>query len=130
MGLGVGRLGRRLGVGGERRTPARVVEQLAQNRVLLELREELDELGQRGGVLEDDAGHVVRRAAVECVVLGELGGVARKATLKVERVPASGLALIKRGPGLGREVLEACELTWPAIKTFLTKTTMAPGARG
>ena len=47
-------LGRRLGVGDERRVPIRVVEQLAQDVVLLELGEELDELGQHGGVLEDD----------------------------------------------------------------------------
>ena len=54
--------------------PARVVEELAQGRILLELGEVLDELGQQGGVLEDDSDRVIRRAAVAGVVLDKLGG--------------------------------------------------------
>ena len=50
QGLGLSRFGRRLGVGDEGHGPARVVEQLAQDWVLLELGEVLGELGERGGV--------------------------------------------------------------------------------
>ena len=39
------------------------------------------------------------------MVLGELGGVVRKAALEEERVPASGPALVERGLGLEHEVL-------------------------
>ena len=46
--LGVGCSGSGLEVGDERHGPARVVEQLARDVVLLELGEEFDELGQRG----------------------------------------------------------------------------------
>ena len=95
--------GRRLGVSNERHGPARVMEQLAQDRVLLELGDELDELGQRGEVLQDDAGHVARQAAVAGVVLGELGCVVRKFALEEERVPTNALTLVERGPGPGQE---------------------------
>ena len=78
------------------------MEQLAQDRILLELGERLDELGQRGGVLEDDADRGFRQA---CVVLGELGNVVREATLE-NRMSARGLALVERAPGRRLEVLE------------------------
>ena len=79
------------------------MEQLAQDRVLLELGKAIDELGERGGVVDDKSDRVVRRAVVAGVVLSELGGAVRKLTLGENRVPARGFALVERGLGLGRE---------------------------
>ena len=101
-GLGLG-LGRRLGVCDERHGLTRVVKQLAQDVVHLELGEELDELGQHGGVLEDDVDRGFRQAEVAGVALGELDGVAREAAREEGRVPAERLELVERALGRGPE---------------------------
>ena len=59
----------------------------------------VDELGQRGGVCDDDLDRVVRRAIVARVVLGELGGIVRELALDEDFEPAHGLALVERGVG-------------------------------